>query len=383
MKRIFKKMTKLFGLIILYSTTLHAQSSMDYLMSLKKIDIHTHIDSDAPFLKEFLDDYNMKVNTLCTGGLNTASMYFQIDQAREFCNDQPRYYSWVTTFDLTQRDDPNWTENVIKKLKDDFEHGAIGVKIWKEIGMSIKDKDGKYIMVDDPMFAPIFDFIAKENKTLIAHIGEPIQAWMPDHPESNGVPLGYWGKHPQFSFWDKPGLPSYNEIMAARDHVIAKHPDLRFVGAHLSSLEFDVDEIAKRLEAYPNFAVEIGGRMRYLMWQAEGKVREFFIKFQDRIMYGTDLSAGETVWDGKEKKGREATQEEINTMVERLNYRHDLFFRYLATDDEIPWGDHIIGDIPQPQPTYNVKGLALPEEVLEKIFYTNSVKWFPGVEKEF
>lgn len=378
-----KRITILLILSIIYSTALRAQSNMDYLMSIKKFDIHTHIDSDAPFLQKFLDEYNMKVNTLCTGGLDTVRMNFRIDEARIFCNEQPRYYSWVTTFDLTKRNEPDWAENVIKKLKDDFAHGAVGVKIWKEIGMSIKDKDGKYIMVDDPMFEPIFDFIAQEGKTLIAHIGEPIQAWMPDHPESSGVPLGYWGKHPQFSFWDKPGVPSYNEIMAARDHVIAKHPNLRFVGAHLGSLEFDVDEIAKRLEAYPNFAVEIGGRMRYFMWQARGKVREFFMKFQDRIMYGTDLAAGETIWNSKEQNDREATREEMNGMLERLKYRHDLFFRYLATDDEIPWGDHVIGDIPQPQPTYNVKGLALPREVLEKIFYTNAVNWFPGVGKDF
>ncbi len=381
-KKFVKIVSLLFcSLILLPFTNVTAQ--LDYLMSIKKIDIHTHISSDAPFLRKFLDEYNMKLNTLCTGGLDTAHMRFQIDQAKKFSKEHPRYYSWVTTFDLTKRDDPDWTENVIKKLKDDFDHGAIGVKIWKEIGMEIKDKDGNYIMVDDPMFDPIYDFIAKEGKTLIAHIGEPIQAWMPDHPESSGVPLGYWGRHPKFSFWDKPDRPSYNEIMAARDHVISKHPNLRFVGAHLASLEFDVDEIEKRLEAYPNFAVEIGGRMRYFMWQARGKVRDFFLKFQDRIMYGTDLSAGEVVWDNKEKKEREATKDEMDEMLKRLKYRHNLFLRYLATDDEIPWGNHIIGDIPLPQSAYNVEGLALSKEVLEKVFYKNAVKWFPGVNKDY
>jgi len=350
-------------------------AQMNFLKSIKKIDVHTHINNDAPYFREILDELNMKVCTLCTGGLDTARLNFRINGARRFANERPRYYAWVTSFELVSRDDPNWTENVVKKLRDDFDHGAVGVKIWKEIGMSIKNADGEYIQVDDPMFEPIFDFIAEQGKTLIAHIGEPIQAWMPTYPISEERPGTYWAKHPEFSFWDKPDLPSYNDIMAARDHVITRHPNLRFVGAHLASLEFDVNEIEKRLEMYPNFAIEIGGRMRYLMWQARGKVREFFIKYQDRIMYGTDLAAGGIMWDGK--TGRKATDKEIDEMNKRLHYRHDLFFRYLATDDDIPWGNYIIGDHALPEPTYSVKGLALPKEVLDKIFYKNAVRWFP------
>ena len=381
MNSCLKKSMLLLFVVTLFFSVSNSRAQMDYVKSIKKIDAHTHINNDAPFFREFLDEYNMKVLTLCTGGTDTARLNFRINGARRFANERPRYYAWVTSFELVTRDDPNWTENVIKKLKDDFDHGAVGVKIWKDIGMKIKNADGEYIQVDDPMFEPIFNFIARQGKTLIAHIGEPIQAWMPADPPMQGRPLSYWGKHPEFSFWDKPDRPSYNDIMAARDHVIARHPDLRFVGAHLGSLEFDVNEIEKRLEMYPNFAVEIGGRMRYLMWQTRGKVREFFIKYQDRIMYGTDLAAGDIIWDGK--GGRQATDEEIEKMKQRLHYRHDLFFRYLATDDEIPWGNYIVGDMPLPKPTYTVKGLALPKEVLNKVFYENAVKWFPGIDKDF
>jgi predicted TIM-barrel fold metal-dependent hydrolase len=354
----------------LLSTTLHAQSNMDYLMSIKKFDIHTHIWKEAPWLRHVLDSLNMKVTTICTRGTNVERMNRQINQAKEFTKEYPRYYAWITTFDLTQRDDPNWADNVINQLKEDFKNGAIGVKVWKEIGMEIKNKDGKYIQIDDPMFYPIFDFLAKVGKPVLAHLAEPIQAWMPGNVESK--PQNYWAKHPQYSFWDKPGVPSYSEIMAARDHVLERHPDLIFIGAHLGSLEFDVSEIIKRLDRYPNFAVEIGGRTRYFMWQARGKVRDFFIKYQDRIMYGTDLSGG--VSDN---------QDEIESRRDRFLERQDFFFRYYATDDEFPWGNDIVGDKPFPEPEYSVKGLALPPEVLKKVFYDNAVKWFPGVEKEF
>ncbi len=357
-------------IILIHVINLQAQSNMDYLLSIKKIDIHTHIMSDAPYLHHILDSLNMKVNTICTGGQNMESMNMEKNSATEFVKDYPRYYAWITTFDLTQRDDPDWAENVIKQLKDDFKNGAVGVKVWKEIGMEIKDKGGRYIQIDDPMFYPIFEFLSKEGKPLIAHLGEPIQAWMPGNIE--GKPQNYWGKHPQFSFWDKPDLPSYSDIMAARDHVLENFPELKFIGAHLGSLEFDVNEIIKRLDKYPNFAIEIGGRTRYFMWQARGKVFDFFIRYQDRIMYGTDLQAGFT-----------ENIVEMNNERKKFLARQNFFFRYYATNDEFPWGNDIVDDKPVPGKEYFVTGLALPPEILKKVFYDNAVKWFPGVEKNY
>jgi predicted TIM-barrel fold metal-dependent hydrolase len=341
-------------------------SHLDYLQSIKKIDIHFHTRGDADYLRSLLDDLNMKVCTMCTRGVDPVYTNKQIDSAREITKQYPRYYAWATTFDLSTRDEPHYAERVIEKLGRDFNDGALGVKVWKEIGMEIKNPQGEYIQLDDPMFTPIFEFIAEQGKTVFSHIGEPIQAWMPNHIGPDGKETGYWAKHPEFSFWDKPGVPSYEEIMAARDHVIARHPNLRMVGCHLGSLEIDVDEIAKRLDRYPNFAVEIGGRTRYFMAQARDKVRKFFLKYQDRIMYGTDRNGGNMGRDSKS-----ATQEQIDDATRSMMERHDQFFRYFATDEEMEW-DY-----------YTVRGLALPTDVLKKVFYDNAVKWAPGVEQAY
>ncbi|MEQ6119808.1 amidohydrolase family protein [Reichenbachiella sp. MALMAid0571] len=349
-----------------------AQSKMEYLNSIKKIDVHTHVRSDQPFLRELLDELNYKFCTLSTIGTNSKTLLAQIDTAKMVYEKYPRYYAWVTTFDVSNRDEPGWTDQVINQLKNDFENGAVGVKVWKAIGMEFKKPNGEYLQLDDPIFEPIFTFIAQQGKTLIAHMGEPIQAWMPTYFTEGGKPRNYWAKHPEFSFWDKPEKPSYSDIMAARDHVIERHPNLRFVGAHLASLEFDVDEIITRMEQYPNFAVEIGGRTRYLMWQARGKVLDFFTRYQDRIMYGTDKGA-------KPKM----TPEDIENAKEEIIYRNQLFHTYYATADEIPWGNIVESDRPLPEPSYNVKGLDLPREILDKVFYKNAVKWFPGIEKEY
>ncbi len=352
------------GLFIFCSS--NSKEQLNYLNSIKKIDMHFHVISDAPYLREIMDELNMKFFTICTRGTNIDIMNFQINTAKEICKKYPRYYAWATTFDLTRRNDPDWADNVKRHLKDSFDYGALAVKVWKEIGMEIKNLDGKYIHLDDPIFEPIFNYIEQEGKTLIAHMGEPIQAWMPLPIGPDGKPTGYWANNPQWHFWDKPDKPSYNDIMAARDHVLADHPNLRFIGCHLGSLEFDVDEIAKRLDKYPNFAVGIDGRTRYFMWQARGKVREFIIKYQDRIMYGTDRSGGLIT-----REGKETTPRDIESSIKSIMDRHEQFFQYYATDDEMPLGN------------YTVKGLALPEEVLNKIFYGNAVRWVPGVNNDF
>ncbi len=358
--------------VLLLTVTNRINAQSDYLNSIKKIDIHTHIQSDAPYLRQIMDSLNFKLISVCYEGSDIERLNRQIEAAKVYTSEYPRYYGWITAFDLTERDKPNWTANVIKKLKSDFDNGAIGVKIWKDIGIGIKDANGNYIQVDDPMFTPIFEFIAQEGKTLLAHIGEPITAWMSPKPGT------YWAKHPQYSNYDRPDKPSYSSIVATMDHIIERHPNLRIVGAHLASLEFDVDELAKRFDKYPNFAADIGGRTRYLMWQARGKVRAFFIKYQDRILYGTDKFGGLI-----NEHGEDLSSEEIETSRNQILDRYDFFTTYYTTDKEIPWSDYIISDKPVEGATYTVKGLALPNEVLDKIYYENAVKWFPGVEKEY
>src|SRR5208282_2643235 len=182
---------------------------------------------------------------------------------------------------------PGFSRRAIKQLDTDFAAGAIAVKIYKVMGMEMKSKAGKYVMPDDPAFEPIYKYIAAHNRTVVAHIAEPDSCWQPPNPASPDY--HYYKEHPGEYAYAHPEWPSKAAILAARDHFVEENPTLRVVGAHLGSMEVDVDQIARRFDRYPNFAVDTAARVPYFMMQRGDKVRAFLIKYQDRILYGTDL----------------------------------------------------------------------------------------------
>jgi predicted TIM-barrel fold metal-dependent hydrolase len=152
-----------------------------------------------------------------------------------------------------------------------------------------------------------------------------------------------------------PENPSYDEIINARDRFVEQHPDMRFVGAHLGSLEWDVDELAKRLDRFPNMAVDVAARIPHIQFQSKAnreKVRDFLIKYKDRIIYATDSGISET----------------SDAEVARKNL-HDKWledWRYFVTD-EVMAVDEVNGDF---------QGLKLPKDVIDKIYHDNAVRWF-------
>ncbi len=226
------------------------------------------------------------------------------------------------------------------------------MKIYKVMGMEMKSKAGKYVMPDDPAFEPIYQDIAAHHRTVVAHIAEPDSCWQPPNPASPDY--DYYKQHPQEYAYAHPEWPSKAAILAARDHFVAENPTLRVVGAHLGSMEADVDQMAQRFDRYPNFAVDTAARVPYFMLQPREKVRAFLIKYQDRILYGTDLEVMPK--DDTEK----ALQEWNDT------YRRD--WKFFSTDQTVEYKGH----------TY--QGLSLPGPVLRKIFHDNAVHWLPGIQ---
>src|SRR5262249_41030439 len=170
-------------------------------------------------------------------------------------------------------DRPTFPADAIKQLDQDFAHGAIAVKIWKNIGMEIKDSSGKYIMADDPKFEPIYQEIERKGKTLFSHQAEPNVAWGPPDPADPS--WSYYKENPQWYVGDKAGFPAKQTILDARDHVLEQNPKLRMVGVHLGSMERSLEMLAAHLDKYPNFAIDTAGRLDYMMLMPTDKLRAF------------------------------------------------------------------------------------------------------------
>ena len=154
--------------------------------------------------------------------------------------------------------------------------------------MSIKAKSGAYLLPDDPALLPIYEAIQRAGRTLVAHLAEPDGAWLP--LDAKNPELTYYSNNPQWHMFGKAGAPVKEDILTARDRVLARYPKLRVVGCHLGSDEDDLKRLAKRLDAYPNFAVDTAAHVRYFARGDRDQVRQFLTRYQDRILYATDFS---------------------------------------------------------------------------------------------
>jgi predicted TIM-barrel fold metal-dependent hydrolase len=258
---------------------------------------------------------------------------------------------WVAALDDGTFASPGFASRALAEIDHSLADGAIGVKIYKSMGMELRRPDGAYVLPDDPVFAPLFTALAERGTTVYAHLAEPIAAWQPLDPQSPDY--GYYKNNPAWYVHGRPGVPSKEAILAARDRLLEAHPRLRVVGCHLGSMEEDVDDIARRLDRYPNFAVDTAARVVHLMRQPREKVRDFLIRYQDRVLYGTDIGM--------------IPGEDAAAVARKLEERYARDWDYFATTRTIT------------DEGRTITGLALPEPVLRKVFRDNAVRWVPGV----
>lgn len=329
-------------------------SRLDALAALEPIDTHTHVaKGDAEFYA-MLDRIHMHILNILVVDDQEAhreSLSAQRRDAEAVIAGSQGRIALCTSFDPFEFSNPDFPASAIRGLNEDFAKGAIAVKIWKNIGMELKDKNGRYVLADDPKFQPIYQDIQKHDRTLIAHQAEPDEAWQRLH--TDGLDYSYYKENRFWYMYDKPDAPRKHEILDARDHLLAENPNLRVVGAHLGSLEDDLDGLAQRLDRYPNFAVDTAARVVHLAVMPTERVRSFLVRYQDRIVYGTDLGFS------KDASAAEAIKEW------QEQYAKD--WRYFSSRDKFEYEGH------------ETRGLGLPPEVLRKLYHANAVRWFPGI----
>jgi hypothetical protein len=329
--------------------------SLDDFETVKKLDVHFHYFSDDQKVVEFAQTINMKLLSPNTDA--GESIHEQLRITSRLKKDHPGQIGFLGTFSLSGFGKPDFASGIIARIDSCMQAGASGIKIWKNIGMVLKDSSGRYVMADDSAFQPVFSYIAKKKIPLMGHLGEPKNCWLPADKMTLENDRGYFTEHPQYHMFLHPEAPSYENQIDARDNLLRKYPDLNFVGAHLASLEWNVDELARRLDEFPNLNVDFAARIGHLQYQSatdREKIRNFMIKYQDRLLYGTDFGVG------KDQMNVEKTIENL-----RNNWLDQ--WKYLATDSEVKVED--LGG-------KSVKGLQLTAEIIDKIYYKNAVRIF-------
>ncbi|WP_263418848.1 amidohydrolase family protein [Terriglobus albidus] len=303
------------------------------------IDYHNHLDSMEPAeVLRIMDVCGVEcvVNITMQVGDRAIAMLDKFHQAA------PDRFASIGWMDWHSVDRDDFSQISIARLHRLVEHGAIGIKFWKDLGLSVRDRDGKLLRIDDERLIPIFEECEKLRLPVMFHTADPSAFF--DPIDAKNERYEELAAHPDWGFSNSPF--SKRELLEQRNRVIARHPSITFVGAHCAESGEDLAYLAEQMDALPNLMIDISARTPELGRQPY-TARRFFLKYADRILFGTDL------------------------LPEIEMYR--LYYRFLETDDEyFEYPSHA-----SRQGRWNIYGLYLPDDVLKKVYRENALKLFP------
>jgi len=319
------------------------------------IDFHTHVSRrratrppvpPAELLKT-MDAVNLRTMVNLTGGFgeDLSATIAAFDRAF------PRRFLSMTEPAWTRAAEAGyarWQADEIAKAK---AAGAVGVKVLKTLGLYLRDggPTGKLVRVDDPRFDPMWEACGRLGMPVAMHVGDPEAFFLPiDRFNERYEELH---AHPDWSFHGKD-FPGNRELQEARRNVMRRHPKTQFVCLHVANSE-DLPYVSECLDSHPNMFVDIAARIGELGRQPR-TARKFFDKHQDRIVFGTDASAG--------------TSTPQQTFGDAL---YEIYFRFLETEDE--YFDYAPAPVP-PQGRWRISGLGLSEQILRKVYRENAAR---------
>jgi predicted TIM-barrel fold metal-dependent hydrolase len=309
------------------------------------IDMHQHVNDAAGIgerippaeVVQRMDQLNIKTMVILTGGWGEQLQKVMDEMVKPY----PGRFVVFAQPDWGKIDDPSFSDLMVKELDDAVRRGARGYKILKELGLGIKDKSGKLITVDDARMDPVWEECGRLGIPVAIHIADPEAFFHPINAENERYEE--LNEHPDWSFYG-PQFPSFEELMAARDRMFAKHPKTIFIVLHAGNWPENLDNVAAMMNRLPNTVIEFGAREAELGRQPR-RTRKLFMDYQDRVMFGTDNTPDVDMYQNN--------------------------FRWLETDDE---AFDYSGSPAQGR--WTISGLNLPDPVLEKIYHLNAEKLF-------
>lgn len=299
------------------------------------IDFHNHIENDDPErLIKVMDASNVAMVINFTGGFGETLK----EQVAKVAAHPDRFLVFAN-IDWSRIDEPDFGRKAALQLEGGVKAGARGLKIFKNLGLGVKDKTGTFVAVDDPRLDPIWEKAGELGIPVVIHSSDPDAFFLPiDRFNERYEELQ---AHPDWSFCG-PQFPSKEALLKQRNNVIARHPHTTFVGLHMANHPEKLAEVAEWLDRYPNLYVEMGARLNEL-GREPYTARKFFLKYSDRIMLGVDDRPTE--------------------------YLYGTYFRFLETFDE--YFDYFTSPT---QGRWKIYGIGLPDDVLEKVYRGNARK---------
>ena len=300
----------------------------------RAIDAHNHLDSTEPRdVLAIMDACGIERTlniTMKTGDAAIAIL-------KKFHAADGDRFATMAWMDWTGIDSPSFWPQLTSQFERMVEAGACGLKLWKDLGLRLRDHTGALLHIDDERLAPLFEKAAELNVPIMFHTADPDAFFQPiDRFNERYEELA---AHPDWAFLDAE--LSKPELLAQRDRVFARHPGTRFVAAHLAESGEQLDRVAAMLEAHPNVCVDMSARVAELGRQPY-RARDLFVRFADRILFGADLLPDIDMY--------------------RQHYR---FFE--TYDEYIDYPSHA-----SRQGRWQVYGIGLPREVLIPLYRTNA-----------
>jgi predicted TIM-barrel fold metal-dependent hydrolase len=310
------------------------------------IDVHNHVNDaggvhgeDIPPAEVVrrMDATNVKKIVILTGMWGDKLQGVIDNMVKPY----PDRFMVFAQMDWGKINDANFSQEMVQQLDDAVRRGARGLKILKDLGLGVRDSDGKLIPVDDPRMDPVWEECGRLGIPVAIHTSDPEAFFTPT--DKNNERYEELMSNPSWSFYG-PKFPSKQTLLNQEHHVFAKHPHTTFIALHVANWPENLDAVSSWLDKYPNMYVEFGAREAELGRQPR-RARKFFLDYQDRIMFGTDSEPEEAMY---------------------ANY-----FRWLETPDEYFQYAGYPG-----QGRWEIYGMELPDNVLEKVYNKNAEKIF-------
>jgi predicted TIM-barrel fold metal-dependent hydrolase len=310
------------------------------------VDIHGHQnlsmdDASLSALVAQMDHMGLRTMNNLSGG-SGATLAAQVRNARA---KYPGRFTVFANIDWSRVNEPNFGRNAAAQLERDVkEGGAVGLKIFKNLGMDTYWADGARVRTDDPRLAPIWDMAGTLGIPVLIHTAEPPAFFLPvDKHNERYLELT------QFPGRTRPPdkYPPFDSLIAEQHRMFKRHPKTTFISAHLSWLGQDLGRLGRTLDSIPNMNVEVAAAL-YEIGRQPRAGRAFFVKYQDRILMGKDTFGGED--------------------------EYAVYFRIFETNDEyFPW-------YRRRHAFWGMYGLALPDSVLRKVYYKNALRIVKGID---